>query len=52
MKKDNKFTTRTHLEERNWLVNLGNGNLIEGVKILIERAKGERSGQKHYKRKK
>ena len=41
MKKDNKFVTRSHLDERNWLMNLGNGNLVEAVRILIERAKEE-----------
>ena len=41
MKKDNKFATRSHLDERNWLINLGNGSLVEAVRLLIERAKEE-----------
>ena len=52
MKKDNKFTTRSHLDERNWLMSLGNGNLVEAVRILIERAKEEHQTGKRRRIKK
>jgi hypothetical protein len=51
-KKDSKFTTRSHLEERHWLTHLGRGDLIEGVRILIERVKGDQTGGKIGKKKK
>lgn len=52
MKKDNKFATRSHLDERNWLMNLGHGNLIEAVRLLIERAKEEHRQSKINRTKK
>jgi hypothetical protein len=50
-KKNSKFVTRSHLEERHWLTHLGKGDLIEGVRILIERVKGDHVGGKAVKKK-
>jgi len=52
MTKNRKFATRSHDQERKWLMSLGNGNLVEGVKLLIEQAKGEQLRGKSNKRKK
>ena len=52
MEKESKFVTRSHSQERNWLISLGNGNLVEGVKILIEQIKGDQLGRKINKSKK
>ena len=46
MDNDNKFATRTHSQERKWLTSLGNGSLIEGIRIFIQRAKGNERGKK------
>lgn len=49
MDDDNKLATRTHSQERKWLTHLGNGNLLEGVRILVQRAKGNEWGKKSNK---
>ena len=36
MQKDNKVTVRSHSKEREWLLNLGQGNLVQGVRTLVE----------------
>jgi hypothetical protein len=42
MRKDNKLEVRLHSQEREWLQNLGNGSVLEGVRNLIENAKEKR----------
>ena len=51
MDDDNKFATRTHSQERKWLTNLGKGNLLEGVRVLIQRTRGNQRGGKTNKTK-
>jgi hypothetical protein len=41
MGKDSKASVRSHLQERQWLIDLGNGNILEGVKQLLSQLKGE-----------
>ncbi len=36
MAKDKPLAIRSHLEEREWLLSLGKGNLIDGVRSLIQ----------------
>ena len=42
MGKNNKLEVRLHSQEREWLQNLGNGSVLEGVRNLIENAKEKR----------
>ncbi len=39
MNKNAKLEVRLHSQEREWLLNLGNGNILEGIRNLIEQAK-------------
>jgi hypothetical protein len=39
MAKDNRIAVRSHQQELEWLRNLGQGNIAQGVKSLIERDK-------------
>ena len=54
MSKKQDVTVRSHGEEREWLLILGNGNILEGVRYLIESAKGgkrwEQTGQSRKNR--
>jgi hypothetical protein len=43
MRKSNKIEVREHSQEREWLKNMGNGSVLEGVRNLIEDAKERRS---------
>lgn len=36
MTKDNKRAIRSHWQEREWLLSLGKGNIVEGVRNLIQ----------------
>lgn len=47
MNEENRLAVRSHLQEREWLLNLGNGNILEGVKNLIRRVKEEQLGANH-----
>ena len=52
MSKKQAGNVRSHDEERQWLIALGNGNIIEGVRSLIEKTKGEQRWEKsNYSRK-
>jgi hypothetical protein len=42
MGKHAKLAVRQHSQEREWLLRLGNGNIVEGVRNLIEQAKERR----------
>ena len=42
MGKSNKIEVRLHSQEREWLQNLGNGSVLDGVRNLIEQAKEKR----------
>ena len=46
MGKDKKAVVRSHAQERDWLLSLGNGNIIAGVRSLIGQTKEEQSGGK------
>jgi len=39
MSKNINLEVRLHAQEREWLLNLGQGNIIEGVRNLIQQAK-------------
>ena len=39
MAKNTKLAVRLHSQEREWLMNLGNGNIVEGVRNLVEQNK-------------
>lgn len=51
MAKNSSLTVRSHSEEREWLRNLGDGNIVEGVRHLIQQSKEETSshGNSHNK---
>lgn len=44
MKKDSNIAVRSHSQERQWLVDLGKGNLVDGVKNLIQYSQGQPNG--------
>ena len=48
MGKDTKLDVRIHSQEREWLLNLGGGNIVEGVRHLIEDLKDKRAGADGY----
>ncbi|MBN1991908.1 MAG: hypothetical protein JW953_04345 [Anaerolineae bacterium] len=39
MGKNAKLAVRLHSQEREWLLSLGNGNIVEGVRNLVQQAK-------------
>jgi hypothetical protein len=43
MSKSNRIEVRLHSQEREWLQNLGNGSILEGVRNLVEDAKNKRT---------
>nr|BAL57571.1 hypothetical protein HGMM_F51E07C16 [uncultured Chloroflexota bacterium] len=45
MAKNAKTAVRLHSQEREWLLSLGNGNIVEGVHTLIQEVKKERGDQ-------
>lgn len=51
MAKNSSITVRSHSEEREWLRSLGDGNIVEGVRHLIEQSKEENStsNDSHHK---
>lgn len=52
MGKKQDLNVRSHGEEREWLTSLGNGNILEGIRSLIESAKdGNRWDQTGRRRK-
>jgi len=48
MFKKAKMDVRAHSEEREWLTNLGGGNIVEGVQNLIQDLTSKRSGDDDY----
>jgi hypothetical protein len=38
--KNKKATVRSHSQEREWLVSLGKGNIVEGVRHLVQQSQG------------
>jgi hypothetical protein len=55
MSKERKIVVREHSQEREWLKNMGNGSVLEGVRNLIEDAKeksSERQMRGSYSRRK
>ncbi|MEW5959870.1 MAG: hypothetical protein AB1801_19265 [Chloroflexota bacterium] len=45
MSKDSKLAIRSHAEERQWLIDLGEGNIIKGVRTLIQYGQREPTGR-------
>ena len=45
MSKESKLAIRSHAEERQWLINLGEGNIVKGVRTLIQHGQGEPGGR-------
>jgi hypothetical protein len=43
MHKERKIEVREHSQEREWLKNMGNGSVLEGVRNLIENAREKHS---------
>jgi hypothetical protein len=48
MSRNSKPTVRSHTEERQWLLNLGQGNLVEGVRTLIQHSQGQPNGRNGF----
>ena len=44
MGKDSKLTIRSHAEERQWLLDLGEGNIVKGVRTLVKYGHREPAG--------
>lgn len=47
MAKKSNAEVRNHLSEREWLRNLGKGNIIEGVQSLVRETKKEEEADKN-----
>jgi hypothetical protein len=52
MFKQKNIKVREHSEEREWLVDLGEGNLVAGVRQLIQQMEEQQSRKDSPKRKK
>ena len=52
MFKKKKSKVREHSEEREWLVDLGEGNLVAGVQQLIQQMEEQQTRKGSSKRKK
>ena len=48
MAKKYNIDVRKHSEEREWLLNLGGGNIIEGVQHLIQEMSDKRAKDSYY----
>ncbi|MBN1220098.1 MAG: hypothetical protein JXM69_14315 [Anaerolineae bacterium] len=48
MGNNTKLAVRLHSQEREWLLNLGNGSVLEGVRNLIEQAKERQLARDDY----
>jgi hypothetical protein len=51
MAKDTAIAIRSHAQEREWLLRLGEGNIVAGVRQLLREAEGkkETAGKKGKK---
>ncbi len=52
MGKDLNLDVRGHSQEREWLLNLGGGNIVDGVKNLVEQMTRRQSSWDDYPREK
>ncbi len=50
MKRDTRYAVRSHMQEREWLLRLGRGNLVNGVQQLLREAERERRMGYYYSR--
>ena len=48
MAKKSKVDVRAHSEEREWLLSLGGGNIVEGVRNLVQDLTENRSTRDDY----
>ena len=48
MSNNKKLAVRLHSQEREWLLNLGNGNMLEGVRNLVQQAKEKQLTRDDY----
>lgn len=48
MGKNAKLAVRLHSQEREWLLSLGNGSILEGVRNLIEQVKEKQLTRDNY----
>jgi hypothetical protein len=51
MAKDSPSTVRSHTQEREWLLSLGDGNIVAGVRSLIQQAKEKAANHETAKEK-
>ena len=52
MFKKKNIKVREHSEEREWLIDLGEGNLVAGVQQLVQQMEQQQSQKSSRKRKK
>lgn len=45
MAKNSNSAVRSHSQERKWLLDLGKGNIVDGVHTLIQYSQGEPMGK-------
>ena len=50
MNKNIELQVRLHSQEREWLLNLGNGNIVEGVRNLLEQARERQLTRDDYRK--
>jgi len=48
MKRNTRHAVRSHMQEREWLLKLGHGNLVNGVQQLLREAERERRRGGYY----
>ena len=48
MSKENSGAVRSHSQEREWLLRLGDGNIVESVRQIIRLFKGDSSGESNF----
>ena len=51
MGQDNSVIIRSHAQEREWLLSLGNGNIVAGVRSLVEKTKKDQDSAKSKSKK-
>ena len=50
MSKNTEIQVRLHSQEREWLLNLGNGNIVEGVRNLVEQVRERQLTRNDYRK--